>query len=351
MIAASPPHVYPTLRMSIGRAVTDRLYRHTVGRGTWGVYSCALLAVVTLAACTADPGYRGRSSAQWIEALADPEPTVRAEAASALGNVLRLQPKSPNVVRALVAALADTADMVRSAAGLALATDRVKAPAAIPGLVAALGDSAHPRMRQQAASVLGLFGTTAAGAVPSLAGALSDTDAGVRAASAEALGRVGPDAGLAMPELERASRDPDPGVRLKSVEAVLNIRPPAWQSTPLFMRALSDSEPSVRTAAAYSIGSLKAEAAPAIPRLIELLSDRDVYVRRAAVFALGEIGAPAATSLGKLRDVARNDSNAVVRGEALDAAARIEGRPIPDSPPREPTKAEICAANRRAPGC
>ena len=335
-------------RMSTGRVVTDRSHRRGVRRA---VYSCAMIAVVALAACTADPGYKGRSSAQWIEALGDPDPLDRADAASALGNILRLQPKLPNVVRALVDALADTSDIVRSAAGLALATDRVKAPAAIPGLLAALGDSAHPRMRQQAAYVLGLFGTTAAGAVPSLAAALSDTDAGVRAASAEALGRVGPDAGLAMPELERVSRDPEPGVRLKAVEAVLNIRPPTWQSRPFFMRALADSDAVVRAAAAYSLGALKAEAAPAIPRLIELLSDSDVYVRRAAVFALGEIGPPAAASLGKLREVARTDSNEVVGSEALGAAARIEGRPIPDSPPREPTKAEICAANRRAPGC
>jgi HEAT repeat protein len=107
----------------------------------------------------------------------------------------------------------------------------------------------------------------------------------------------------------------------------------------------------VRAAAAYSIGALKAEAAPAIPRLIVLLSDSDVYIRRAAVFALGEIGPPGAASLGKLREIARTDSNEVVGSEALGAAARIEGRPILDSLLREPTKAELCAANRRAPGC
>ena len=98
------------------------------------------------------------------------------------------------------------------------------------------------------------------------------------------------------------------------------------------MRALSDSNALVRTAAGHSIGSLKAEAAPAMPRLIEMLSDNDVYVRRAAVFALGEIGPPAAAALGTVRAVARGDSNEVV-SEARAATARIEGRPLPDSPP------------------
>ena len=335
--------------MSTGQAVTDRSRRHAICRG---LYRCALITLVALASCTADPGYRGRSSAQWIDLLGDPDPSARADAASALGNILRLQPKSPKVVQALVAALADTSDLVRFAVGLALATDRVKAPAAVPGLVAALGDSAHPQMRQQAAYLIGVFGTTAASAVPSLAAALLDPDAGVRAASAEALGRVGPDAALALPELEMVSRDPEPRVRLKAVEAVLNIRPPTWQSRPFFMRALSDSEAVVRTAAAYSIGSLKAEAAPAIPQLVELLSDRNPGARRAAVFALGEIGPPAAASLGKLREIASTDSNDVVRSEALGATARIEGRPIPDSGSREPTKAQKCAAgDRRIPGC
>ena len=335
--------------MSVGRTFGDRLQRLVIRRRR--VCVSALLTLAALAACNADPGYGGRTSAQWIEALADPNPLARAQAATALGNILRLQPKSPNVVRALVAALADTSDVVRFSVGVALATDQVKAPAAVPGLLVALGDSAHPQMRQQAAYVLGLFGTNAASAVPALARALSDTDGGVRAASAEALGRVGPDAGLAMPELERVSRDPEPGVRLKTVEAVLNIRPPTWQARPFFERALADSEPVVRIAAAYSLGSLKADAAASIPRLVELLSDPDAGVRRAVVFALGEVGPPAAASLGKLRQLASTDSAATVRAQARDAAARIEGRPLPDSGPREPTKAEKCALNRTAPGC
>lgn len=312
--------------------------------------ACALLAILALTGCTADPGYRGRSSAQWIEALGDPDPSARAAAASALGNILDLQPRSPKVVRALVSALADTADVVRFAAGVALATDDVKAPAAIPGLLVALGDSAHPVMRQQAAYVLGLFGTTAASAVPALAASLGDTDAGVRAASAEALGRVGPDAGLAMPELERVSGDHEPGVRLKAVEAVLNIRPPTWQSRPFFVRALADSSAIVRTAAAYSLGSLKAEAAPALAALVARLADPDAGVRGAAAFAIGEIGPPAASSLGRLREVANTDSSVAVRGRVTDAIARVEGRPIPDARLPEPTKAEKCAG-RIAPGC
>jgi hypothetical protein len=87
---------------------------------------------------------------------------------------------------------------------------------------------------------LGLFGTTAAGAVPrSLPGSPLPTPAFAPRLPKRS-GELRPNDGLAMPELERVSRDSEPGVRLKAVEGVEH---PAstWQSRPFFMRALSDS--------------------------------------------------------------------------------------------------------------
>lgn len=299
-----------------------------------------LAAIALLAgACSADPGYQGRSSRDWIRVLGDPDADTRADAANALGHVLRLQPRSPAVVDALIGALGDPDDQVRVAAGIALATEGVRAPAALPGLVDVLRDSAHADVRSYAANILGTFGPAALTAAPALTAALNDADAGVRRAAAAALGQIGPAAmsasPTAVPALARLARDPVEHVRLSTIEALLRVQAPLRIVLPVLETALADGTASVRAAAAQALGTLGPAAAPAAPAAARALADAEPSVRAAAASALGAMGPRAAGALGPLTAATR-DRDASVAMAAADAVAAVQGRPRPPRPVHEP---------------
>ena len=193
----------------------------------------AVIGATMMFACTADPGYGGRTSADWVRQLSDPDEVQRQRAALALGEVLEIQPNSPRVVDALVRALRDTVDGVREMAGVALNAPGVRVDAAMPVLAELLADSAHSHTREHGAMIIGAFGSRAAPAVPALVRALGDPVAEVRAAAAEAIGRVGPSAAedaATLPTLRRAAGDPDPVVRAAAEAAIATLegteRPP-----------------------------------------------------------------------------------------------------------------------------
>ena len=302
----------------------------------------ALLAMLVAIACTADPGYRGRTSAEWIQQLSAADENTRADAARALERVLQLQPKMPNVVRALVRALADTSDVVRTAAGQALATQGVKSSEAAPGLAAMLADSAHPSVRVTAARLLGLVQTRTDTAVSALIAALRDSNAGVRAAAAQSLGLIGPSAAPALPSLVGLSGDPQSDVRVKVIEALIRTRASPEIALPVFERGLDDSVRSVRATAAYALGSLGPLAAPALAALIRRLSDPDDWVRSTAAFAMGRIGPAASVAIPSLVALQRSDTSGAVGGAVEDALAALRGQPRPMRPLPEPSKVEPC---------
>lgn len=302
----------------------------------------ALLATLVVIACTADPGYGGRTSGEWIQQLSSSDENSRADAAEALERVLQLQPKMPNVVRALVRALADTADVVRTAAGRALATQGVKSPEAAPGLAAMLADSAHPGVRVTAARLLGLVQTRTDTAVASLSSALRDSDSNVRASAAQALGLIGPAAAPALPHLVGLSGDPQSDVRVKVIEALIGTRASPEVALPVLERALDDSVRSVRATAAYALGSLGPLAAPALAALVWRLFDPDAWVRSTAAFAIGRIGPSATAAIPSLIALQRRDTTSAVAGavEAALAALRGQSLAMPQLP--EPSKVEPC---------
>ncbi len=81
--------------------------------------------------------------------------------------------------------------------------------------------SPDAKARRSAASALAALKAKAA--VPDLAVALKDADAGVRAAAAEALWSLGPEARDAVPELTAALADKSPDVRLNAAGALGEI--------------------------------------------------------------------------------------------------------------------------------
>lgn len=288
-----------------------------------GRYLLTALAIAVLS-CGADPGHAGRSSHEWIAALDDTSTALRIEAADALGKILKIQPKSPKVVRALIAALADSVDDVRMAAATALVAEGVRAEGAVPGIHAALHDSAHATVRSHAALILGILGTSAGeGVVSALTEALGDPEPEVRSAAAEALGKLGDDAAASVPAIRSRLTDASSNVRLKALEAVYIIGAPDTVMLPVLRNALSDSDASVRAAAAYMLGGLRADAAPALDAILVALGDGEADVRVAAVFAIAEIGPAAHSLLPHLRRML-NDPNQRVRRFAIDAIARVE---------------------------
>lgn len=294
-----------------------------IGRLTFGVAMILTLGG-SLSACASEPGYGGRSSEYWIEALADSSEKRRVDAAAALGEILDLAPKSPRVVQALLTALRDESDDVRIIAADALSAEGVNAEGALDGIHEALHDSAHADVRRQAALILGRIGTQAGPDVAEvLTHTLEDSVARVRAGAAEGLGRMGRAAGLAIPKLAEATRDRDPEVRMSALSALPAVGAPAEVLVPLLRAALRDSVTSVRSAAAYLLHAHASIAAPAVPELASALSDADATVRLASAMALGQIGPGAATALPQLRTLA-TDADPRAQRAATEAIRRIQ---------------------------
>jgi HEAT repeat protein len=359
----------PTLR--------DALAARRRVRATLTLVASAMLSVASIGATAcggSDPGYGGVTSKDWIGRLADANPARRVEAADALGHVLAINPRVPGVVEALVRALGDTVDGVRLAAAGALTKEDVRAPDAVPGLAAALADSAHANVRAEAVRVLGtvLFRVVAvrptrlgarageppdtgvmARGVDALLGAVHDRDLRVRTAAVEALGALGPRAAAAasrvLPTLVELARAPAPGLRLAAIEALRKVGAPPSVLLPVVRPAVADSAVAVRLAAVDVLGALGPAAVAAVPELVRGLRDRDPAVRATAAVALGLVGPERAE--GPLR-AALADPDAAVRREAAHALDTFHRRGGQDTPPPEPSKAEKClSAPVRTPGC
>lgn len=339
------------------RRITFHLDRMTLGkrwRARLAMLTTALVTVTALAACgESDPGYNGRRSADWIRQLDDPNPSERAFAATALGNVVRLNPSFSPAVHALIRALGDTADAVRVIAATALAREGVRAPDAVPGLIAVLGDSAHARVRAHGARVLGavlgqlgsrwrqsaasadsvVFG----GGVVALVSATADRDVRVRIAAAQALGRLGPK-GAAASSRVRSSltallTSPDAELRVAALEGYASGGAPPALVVRFARAALADPRSDVRLAAIHVLERLGPSAGGAIPELVRTLSDSNAFIRSASASAIGEIGPELATDA--LKRAAR-DPVAAVRQEAAHALEGYHRRGAEDPPPEEP---------------
>lgn len=284
------------------------------------------MLLVAGASCSgADPGYKGRTSREWIGALNDPDSIVRRDAAFALGRILEINPSTAGVVDALVATLGDTSDVVRLEAGNSLLRGSALNDAAVPGLLRALDDSAHAHTREHATSLLGYASPQAAPRiVPVLVVKVrSDPDATTRAAAAAAIGRLRPTGADAAAALRSAMADASPAVRQDALESLARLpQHPAPADLPLLAAALQDSAPGVRAAAAYALADVGTDAASTAPALVGLVSDPDPDVRRAAVRALGSVGANRDVTMPALQRALR-DSSAGVQAEARAAMQRL----------------------------
>ncbi len=150
--------------------------------------------------------------------------------------------------------------------------------------------------------------------------ALTDDDATVRAGALGALERIGV---LADDTLAAALTDTDPAVRRRAAEIA------ARHPDVSLLGALDDDDARVIEMAAFSCGEQERPVPAVVDRLRSLAGDHpDPLVREAAVAALGAIGAP--TGLHAILHAAAHDKPAV-RRRAVIALAPFDGPDVDDA--------------------
>jgi len=228
---------------------------------------------------------------------------------------------------------------------------------AIPALVEAM-EKGEPKVRCQAALVLGLMHEMAASAVEPLIKALGDTD-GARAEALKALGRIGPAASKALPSVRPLLQDPglclaaakalwnigrewedglpvllqamDKGngaLRTGAIELLGTIGPPVEAAAPALAKALlKDKDSWMRTYAAKSLAQVSVDRPEiAVPALVKALEDEDSYVRTAAADALGALGTRARAAAPALKKVISDpNEKPKVKRASENALKAIEG--------------------------
>lgn len=257
-----------------------------------------------------------------VRALRDKQESVRTTAAHALGAI-----GDKSAIPPLTAALSDRLPPVRAASAVALG--RMRAESSIGALTQTLADpetavrvkaaqalwridcQAEPvvpvlitALRNRAASgdakfVLGEIGPAAKDAVPALVQSLREERVGrplrTPPSSALALGRIG---GAAVPELIPVLKNEHPEVRTSAIIALGFIGKPAQDAVPFLMPLLADKNLEVRQAAALGLGSIQPDNRDLVPVLKQLSRDDDIFLASAASAMLRNLDPAAATELG-----------------------------------------------------
>jgi hypothetical protein len=221
----------------------------------------------------------------------------------------------------------------RGAAVRRLAQAGAGARAALPALIARLGDASEP-VGLNAAYALAAIGKDA---VPELARAMMGNDGEsvddarvfidegqhsevemVARNAAHGLVAIGSDAVPALLDcLDRAG----PRVRKYVVFALGEIRTDAADVVAALIHATRDGDPYVRINAVEALG-LKRGTPESVGALVEALVDPDDEVRFNAALALARLGPGAASAVSALRE-ALADGNRYVAGYAVEALERI----------------------------
>jgi len=224
---------------------------------------------------------------------------------------------SAGVVAALVRALQDSVPSVREDAAYALG--QLEAAAAVQPLTARLEREPAANVREMIAWALAQIGNrSASGALGLLA--QRDSSEVVRGMAVWALGQLEDPASVAA--LVTALRDASAEVRGRAAWALGTIEPPRAPA-PL-VAALRDPSHDVRLRAAWALGQIADSST--VGELATTLRDSTAEVRRAALWALGQIGGDAAQ--GALLQ-ALEDRDPEVRARAARALAGSHGDPWP----------------------
>lgn len=218
-----------------------------------------------------------------ITSLNDPDLKMRSAAVAALAHAGRPSlngPTQPQALEALIAALSNSNENIRT--GAANALTRVAAPEADSALIAALkNDNNESDLRGAAAAALGFPHNKAA--VPALIEALSDRDGDVRDVAQSALVQIGPEAIDALVAAMQTGKTD----AFYAAQAIAQQGMPALEA--LKKLAADSAHPVGQRWAAVALGDMGvADAAKPLQDLAKS-SDPDVaYVAQAQLARLGQ---------------------------------------------------------------
>ncbi len=218
-----------------------------------------------------------------VTSLNDPDLKMRSAAVAALAHAGRPTlngPTQPQALQALIAALSNSSDNIRT--GAANALTRVAAPEADTALIAALkNENNDSDLRGAAATALGFPHNRAA--VPSLIGALSDKDGDVRDVAQSALVQIGTEATDALIAAMQAGNTD----AFYAAQAIAQQGMPALDA--LKKLAADNAHPVGQRWAAVALGDMGiAEAARPLQDLAKSPDPDVAYVAQAQLARLGQ---------------------------------------------------------------
>jgi HEAT repeat protein len=209
-------------------------------------------------------------------------------------------------------------------------------------LIDALADG-EPRIRRQAASVLGVMGSEAKAAVPELTRLLHDNT--VRVPAMRALSKMGPDAAPAVPAIMEFLDAGDLETCNEAIIALQNLGPTAAPAGDRLIDLLNADDIVTRQRAAMAIGSIGPSAVRAVQPLLEA-GLQEPAMRRSVAEALANVDR---ADVGSLSTIRRALDVSELRRVAARLARRLgaDAEPlIPDlvawlqiDPPNDETKA------------
>jgi HEAT repeat protein len=227
-----------------------------------------------------------RTAPALVKALDDPDDRVRTEAALALRWV---GAKDQSVISALGRRLNDPAPMVRSRAAEALWDMAPESQAALASLTQLLYD---PDLAYHGALCLEKLGPLASNSIPPLIEVVKrgvagnppkrkfspplanqeDPSAHNRAMAAKTLGAIGVPSEEVLAALKTALTYPKPWVRQNAAKALGQFGTNGLSALGALALTLDDTNPPVAQEAALSLGAMRGTARPALPALTNLLA-------------------------------------------------------------------------------
>ena len=256
-----------------------------------------------------------------IAGLADNRAEIRARIIQILGTENFRSEK--RVVSPLVNALGDPDPNVRGNAADALRWFGAADPAVVAALIRVAREN-NPAVRRSAISSLGFFAGAAENVVPVLIESLKDRNAEIVAEAAEGLGRIGPGAKRSVPALLELVKGKDRSQRCAAINALGGIGRHAKEAVPLLLSVLQDDTyKDCRSETICSLGNMRDASASAVPVLVKFLSSKELRLRGCAVVALGRIGPKAKEAVPGLITVLQDRASSDLQEDAAEALRAI----------------------------
>ncbi len=299
---------------------------------TTGRLLAMTLAVMMLFSSCITPGSRQRLAKetndpfyvthQTLDQLKNGNKSERTRAARKLGETW--MKRTPEVVPALTNALKDPCPQVRANAAGALSRIGEDARPAMSALNKVLGDAYGPVVLN-AALALRHLKVPDRDLIPAVRKVLHDEKGTLRVAAVQLLRAMGVSKKEVIPVLVSVLSDPDPKARKKALEVLnkMKLKPMPKKITGPVIRLLKDIDEEVRWRAALFLGNRYIPIPEARVPLTDALNDSSNMVIRFSARALGVYGKSARNVVPKLIGILNTNPDERTRANVCEALGRI----------------------------